>query len=119
ETARRRSTVRVVALDLAVDTATVARSRLLVFQGRGFRAEMDRRHVRDGAFLEPAVIDADIETGTAWAPMRLDSLARRSCNSCQNAVRARTVGGFSIEPRLAICSCRTLPSIRRVSARLS
>ena len=51
--------------------------------------------------------------------MRLDCLARRSCSRCQNAARARAVGEFSTEPRLAICSCRTLPSIRRVSAKLS
>jgi hypothetical protein len=53
------------------------------------------------------------------ASTRFVSLARRSCRRCQNAMRSSTDADLGTEPKLAICSWQTLPSIRRVSTRLT
>ena len=55
----------------------------------------------------------------AVASRRLSSLASRGCSAVQKAMRSARDRPNGTEPRLATCSCRTLPSRRWVSMRLA
>jgi hypothetical protein len=82
--------MRIVARDLTVDVATVARTWLPPFHGRGLRAQVNCWHLLDAAFLVAAMIDADVEACHGIGPV--EGIVPRLADCCDVGRRGGNSG---------------------------